>query len=119
MVLSAGTCCSGFFATVLNIEKYMATFFVSRHPGAIDWAKKQGLTVDIFSDHLDPETVNAGDSVIGNLPMAMAADICGKGARYFSLSICINRENRGKELISSNMDEMNCKIEEFKVMKVL
>ncbi len=97
----------------------MATIFVSRHPGAIAWAKQQGIAVDLYSDHLDTQIVNAGDKVIGNLPMAMAADICGKGARYFSLSICINKENRGKELSSSTMDEMHCKIEEFKVMKVL
>jgi CRISPR-associated protein Csx16 len=58
----------------------MTTFFVSRHPGASAWAACQGLAVDRLVAHLDPAEVGAGDTVIGTLPVNLAAAVCGKGA---------------------------------------
>ena len=43
----------------------MAVFFVSRHPGAVEWAKNNIEKIDVLSDHLDPKEVNEGDTVIG------------------------------------------------------
>lgn len=97
----------------------MATIFVSRHPGAVEWAKKN-LTVEVdqFIEHLDDiGIVKRGDTVIGNLPMAMAADICKKGARYFAIDLPQNREDRGVDLSSKKMEEHKCKIEEFRVLR--
>lgn len=96
----------------------MAVFFVSRHPGAVEWAKNNIEKIDVLSDHLDPKEVNEGDTVIGNLPMAMAAEICSKGARFFAISIQVKRDDRGQELSSQKLDEYDCKIEEFRVMRI-
>ena len=59
----------------------MAVIFVSRHAGAIEWMKRQPVHVDRWVSHLQASEVNAGDTVIGVLPMHLAADICAKNAR--------------------------------------
>jgi CRISPR-associated protein Csx16 len=51
----------------------MTTWFISRHPGVIAWAEQQGLHVDIQASHLDPAQVQAGDTVIGTLPVQRPA----------------------------------------------
>ena len=50
--------------------------------------------------------------------MAMAAEICSKGARFFAISIQVKRDDRGQELSSQKLDEYDCKIEEFRVMRI-
>jgi CRISPR-associated protein Csx16 len=45
----------------------MSTWFVSRHPGAIEWIFRQGIHIDRRIDHLDVSNVFFGDKVIGTL----------------------------------------------------
>ena len=73
----------------------MTTFFVSRHPGAIERATRQGLAVDRFLAHLDPADVMADDTVIGTLPIHLAAQVCERGARYLHLGLDLPNEMRG------------------------
>ena len=80
-------------------------WFVSRHPGAIEWAKRQHLVIDRWVEHLNPAEVNAGDIVIGTLPVNLAADVCKRCARYFHLSLKVPAEWRGRELSS---DDLRC-----------
>ncbi|MDW8324914.1 MAG: CRISPR-associated protein Csx16, partial [Burkholderiales bacterium] len=56
----------------------MTTWFVSRHPGAIKWAARKGIRVDRQVDHLDVDVVQAGDVVIGTLPVHLAAEVCAR-----------------------------------------
>lgn len=56
----------------------MTTFFVSHHPGAIEWATQQRLAVDRFLAHLDPGQVSSSDTVIGTLPVHLAAKVCDR-----------------------------------------
>ena len=42
----------------------MTTWFVSRHPGALDWIKSKGLPVDKWIKHLDTSLIEPGDTVI-------------------------------------------------------
>ena len=65
------------------------TWFISRHKSAIDWVKAHDLPIDRWVPHLDPDDVNAGDTVIGSLPVNLAAAICKRGARYFHLSVVV------------------------------
>ena len=74
------------------------TWFVSRHPGAIEWAQRQNLAIDCWVGHLDTVQVKAGDIVIGTLPVNLAADVCKLGARYLHLSLKVPAEWRGREL---------------------
>ena len=77
-------------------------WIVSRHQGAIAWLHAQGWQGTQF-DHLDIECVNAGDVVMGTLPVNLAAEVCAKKAQYIHLSLRIPFELRGVELSSEQM----------------
>lgn len=93
----------------------MSTWFVSRHPGAISWAKKKNLAVDFWATHLDVSKIQRGDIVIGVLPMQAAAEVCAKGARFLSLKIHLTEDLRGKELSSETLDMLQCTLAEYDV----
>ena len=63
----------------------MAVWFISRHQGAIDWIKKQSIHIDRFESHLDVNLIQAEDTVIGTLPIHLAAEVCQKGAKFYFL----------------------------------
>ena len=82
-------------------------WFVSRHPGAIEWAKRQCLAIDRWVEHLDPAEVNADDIVIGTLPVNLAAEVCKRGARYLHLSLKVPAEWRGRELSADDLQQID------------
>ncbi len=96
----------------------MTTWFVSRHEGAIAWAKGHKLPVDRWVEHLDAQQIVAGDTVIGTLPVHIAADICSRGARFFFLELHLELNQRGKELTESDMLKANCSVREYFVRPV-
>ncbi len=96
----------------------MTTFFVSRHPGAAEWVRVQGLAVDRAVAHLDPAVVGPGDTVIGTLPVNLAAGICASGARYLHLTLDLPPEWRGRELTAAQMTACGARLEEYRVQKV-
>lgn len=95
----------------------MSTWFITRHPGARDWAEEQQLAIDRYCLHLDPADVAAGDTVIGSLPVHLAAAVCAAGARYFNLSIDLPVNARGKELSIEQLKQFNTRLEEFHAEK--
>ncbi|MDW8469610.1 MAG: CRISPR-associated protein Csx16 [Burkholderiales bacterium] len=74
------------------------TWFVSRHAGAIEWASRRGIAVDRMVAHLDVDDVSPGDTVIGTLPVNLAARVCARGARYLNLSLELPEDARGRGL---------------------
>jgi CRISPR-associated protein Csx16 len=96
-------------------DKQMSIWFVSRHPGTIAWIKSQPVTVDIFCEHLDVNEINAGDVVIGNLPVPMGAAILEKGARYIYLSVALPSTLRGKELSESELNNLGVSLHEVNI----
>lgn len=94
----------------------MATWFVSRHPGAIAWATAQGLSVDYLVPHLEVAHVQSGDTVIGTLPVHLAAQVCARGAQFFNLSMDIPAQWRGLELSADQLLECNARLERFNVI---
>ncbi len=97
----------------------MTTYFVTRHQGAIEWAKQQGIKVDVQISHLDPAIIKSGDIIIGSLPVNLAAEVCSRGGRYLHLSLDLPQELRGKELTSEYMHMLGATLEEFKVRKIV
>lgn len=95
----------------------MTIWFVSRHPGAIEWVSRQGIQIDRPVDHLDISAVGSGDQVIGTLPIHMAAEVCHRGARYFHLEISIPRELRGQELGALQLQALGARLTEFRVQR--
>ncbi len=93
----------------------MTTFFISRHPGAIEWASRQGLEVDCFVPHLDPGFVQSGDTVIGSLPVNMAARVCAAGASYLHLSLELPVALRGQELSADDLESLGAHIQPFEI----
>lgn len=96
----------------------MTTYFVTRHPGAKAWAERQGVHVDRQVEHLDPEAVQAGDTVIGSLPVNLVARVCERGGRYLHLSLIVPRALRGIELSADDMDRFGARLEEYRVYHV-
>lgn len=96
----------------------MTTWFISRHQGAIDWAKRKGISVDRWVTHLDTEKVQSGDVVIGTLPIHLAEKICQKGARFLFLELNLKAEQRGKELNADEMLQAECSLVEYEVKSV-
>lgn len=94
------------------------TWFVSRHYGALEWARRKGIAADRWVAHLDPAAVAQRDTVIGSLPVNLAAAISMRGARYLHLSLSVPVELRGQELSADQLDRLAVSLEEFSVCRV-
>lgn len=95
----------------------MTVFFVSRHAGAVDWARRRGLQVDRWVEHLHAEEVTSGDVVAGTLPVPLAAAVCARGARYLHLSLELPLALRGRELSADDLDQARARLERFEVVR--
>lgn len=96
----------------------MTTYFVSRHTGAIEWARLKAIKVDRHLAHLEMNRIQPGDIVIGSLPVNLAAEVCAKNARYLHLSLALPYDARGVELDAEAMDRFGAKLEEYNVTRV-
>lgn len=96
----------------------MTVWFISRHQGAIDWVKQQGIQIDRFAEHLNVDDIQANDIVIGTLPIHLAAEVCQKGAQFYFLSINVMREQRGTELTCEQLVQQGCSIQPFFIEKL-
>lgn len=96
----------------------MATWFVSRHPGALEWLRRQGLSADRIVSHLEPGEVLPGDTVIGNFPVNLVADLCARGVCYLHLGLCVPAEWRGRELTADQLDACGAVLQAFHVRRI-
>ncbi len=97
----------------------MTTYFITRHQGAKDWAAKQVLQVDTMQSHLNMEDIQAGDKVIGTLPVHLVAQLCERGASYYHLTLNLPEYLRGKELSAKDMQDAGAKLEQYSVKKII
>ena len=96
----------------------MTTLFVSRHPGALAWAAEEGIRADRQVAHLDPETVQPGDVVIGTLPVNLAARVCERGGRYLHLSLALPPDWRGRDLSAADLRQIGARVREYRILPV-
>ncbi len=96
----------------------MTTYFVSRHSGAVEWAKHQGIEAE-FVPHLNVENIQAGDIVMGTLPVNLAAGVIARGGNYFHLTMDIPEDRRGDNLSADNMKAFGAVLEKFHVRREL
>ena len=94
----------------------MKRWFVSRHDGAIEWAKRRNLAVDQFVAHLNMNDVQSGDLVYGTLPVELAAEICRRGARFFSLCVSVTEEQRGCCLTEDDLFRLHARLQEYHIV---
>ena len=95
----------------------MTAFFVSRHAGALDWARRQGIEATRIA-HLDPAQIGAGDIVMGTLPIQLACAVCDLGARYLHLELDLPAEARGIDLSADDMDRFGARLTEFHIRRI-
>ncbi len=93
----------------------MTTWFVSRHPGAVEWVVRQSLEVHRQVAHLNLDDIQTGDTVIGSLPVNLAAKVCALGATYWHLSLEVPAHLRGKELDADALQHLGARLESFQV----
>ena len=91
--------------------------FISRHMGAIAWAKNSDLKIDEIIPHLNIDQINAGDKIFGSLPVNIVYKVCQKGARYYHLNLKLPEHARGQELTEEDMEKYSANFEEFIVTK--
>ncbi len=103
-------------ATAAPYHCGMTTYYITRHPGAIEWAAQKGLCIDQCVPHLDPTVVRQGDTVIGSLPVNLAAQVCAVGVAYWHLSVELTAELRGRELSAMDMHTLGACIEPYLVL---
>lgn len=96
----------------------MTTYFVTRHTGALQWADAHGVAFDVHLEHLlDLEKLQAGDVVIGTLPINIVYQLNVRGIRYIHLSLQIPPQLRGVELNVEQLKQCQATLEEFTVTK--
>ncbi|MBH2042709.1 MAG: CRISPR-associated protein Csx16 [Comamonadaceae bacterium] len=95
----------------------MTTWFVSRHPGALQWMQQCGPAFDCHVLHLDPAQVQGGDTVIGTLPVHLAAQVCGRSAAYLHLVLETPQEARGRELSAQELQNIGATLQRFDIVR--
>ena len=93
----------------------MTTWFVSRHPGALQWMQQCGPAFDCHLPHLDPADVQCGDTVIGTLPVNLAAQVCARSATYLHLVLEMPAQQRGQELSATELQALGATLQPFHV----
>jgi CRISPR-associated protein Csx16 len=99
-------------------------FFVNRHERANWWVRHHASTgtlqleVTDFVEHLDLAQVNAGDVVMGTLPVSLAAKVMAKGARFIALEMDIPQERRGEDLTATEMAKFGAALVEYEVKRL-
>lgn len=96
----------------------MTTYFISRHPGAGDWAASKGFHVDQRLAHFDVDIVQAGDRVLGTLPINLVADVNARGGHYYHLTLELPAEARGRELTVADMCAYGARLEAYTAQKI-
>lgn len=97
----------------------MRTYFVTRHQGAIDWAREEGHVDELteVTATLHPGAIQPGDLVIGTLPAHLAARIVERGGRYQHLVLDITEAQRGLELSVADMRANGARLEELFIQR--
>lgn len=60
--------------------------------------------------------IDASDTVLGVLPIHLAASVCERGARYGHLEMSVPANRRGTELSADELDSFGAKIVFFTVV---
>lgn len=87
-------------------------YFVSRHAGALEWARRQGVDAEILA-HLDPQALAPGDTVLGTLPAHLVADLGARGISYRHLSMELPESMRGQEIDADTMERLGARLEDI------
>ncbi|PID49498.1 MAG: CRISPR-associated protein Csx16 [Proteobacteria bacterium] len=96
----------------------MTIYFISRHAGAVEWAKQEGFAVDRQLTHLDVDLIQVNDWVLGTLPINLIAEVNARGGRYFHLTLDLPAARRGQELSAEDMRQLGTQLVEYTAQRV-
>lgn len=96
----------------------MTIYFISRHAGALDWAKEQGYKVDQQLAHFDVNSIKPGDTVLGTLPINLVAEVNAKGGHYYHLTLELPASVRGTEISAEAMRTYGARLEAYSAKKL-
>lgn len=97
----------------------MTTYLITRHLGAVDWARKQGVYFDVHVTHLcSVDHFQKGDVVLGTLPVNMVYQLNCQGVHYMHLSMKIPEHLRGVELSAEQLGDCEAELLEFAVTRI-
>jgi len=92
------------------------TLFVNRNTGAQDWAQKNGFATAEVVESFDPSMIESGDTVVGTLPLPLAAAVHAKGADFIALTMKpVPAALRGTPLSAEQMDELGAAVQSMTV----
>ncbi len=96
----------------------MTHWLVTRHPGAEEWVRRRGIQVDRQVDHLDVGSISEGDTVIGTLPVNLAAEVCRRGGHYIHLALEVPPHLRGEELSADQLKTLDAELVPYRVTRL-
>ncbi len=96
----------------------MTTWVVTRHTGSRQWLQQQGIVADHTVSELDIDVPEAGDIIIGILPIHHVATLNARGVRYLHLIVMAPGYLRGQELSSTDIDHFSAHLQEYRVQTV-
>ncbi len=93
----------------------MTDWFVSGHPGAVEWARRQGIAATMVP-HFDVAVVQPGDRVFGTLHVPVAPAVFAADGEYWPLTLDRPAAARRRELSADDMDGFGARLERFTVV---
>lgn len=96
----------------------MTTYLITRHAGALAWARRQGLDFKEISHLSSATAIKPGDRVIGPLPLSRIADVVAAGARYEAIEMDLPEDARGAELTADDMERYGARLVRYHVERI-
>ncbi|MFQ3246383.1 MAG: CRISPR-associated protein Csx16 [Arenicella sp.] len=96
----------------------MTTWIVTRHQGAKQWLGQQAIKSDFIVDDLNIDLPQAGDTIIGMLPIQHVATLNQRGVRYLHLCLQTPEPLRGHELVADQIAEFDGHLQEYQAITI-
>lgn len=99
----------------------MTTWLVTRHTATVQWVKTMArhkrlpFSIDRVIEHLDVRRLAPGDTVVGTLPLSLAAALHERGMAFWSLDIDIPQSERAKELSALQLACFGARLTRYEV----
>lgn len=91
-------------------------YLITRHAGAVQWLQEVVDAPYVLLAHLhDVNLVQAGDIIVGTLPVNLIANVNARGARYFHLHLELPAHLRGQELTAAQLVQLGASLIEYSV----
>jgi CRISPR-associated protein Csx16 len=96
----------------------VTTYLITRHAGAVEWARRRGIAFEHLTHLDDLARIEPGDRVIGPLPLGRIADIVATGARYEAIEMELPEGVRGSELSADEMARHKAHLVRYHVERI-